>query len=161
MKEKQEIKKKDYVYFRELILYYWILGYDKQDRQYTEDIIKEKVFEEIRSRYPRWRREELLRYSNNLVDATITTREDSIARSDYYAKLDEKASPLFIEPKGYVFVGYSRQTMNMSNMPSHDKIRAFSEKINEFLGYDIPLERKDSRVVLLTRDKSKLKIERV
>ena len=44
-----------------------------------------------------------------------------------YANLDEKASPQFIEPKGYVFVGYSRKRMNLSNMPSHEEVYLFGE----------------------------------
>ena len=69
-----------------------------------------------------------------------------------YAKLDEKANPNFIEPKGFVFVGYSRERMNISNMPSHEKIRTFSKKLAELTGYEIKMERKDSRVVLLSKD---------
>lgn len=69
-----------------------------------------------------------------------------------YAKLDEKANPNFIEPKGYVFVGYSRKRMNISNMPSHEKIRVFSKNLEELVGYEIKMERKDSRVVLLAKD---------
>jgi len=70
---------------------------------------------------------------------------------DEYAKLDEKASPLFIEPKGYVFVGYSRKRMNLSNMPSHDSVRGFANKLAEYLGYKLTMEKADSRVVLLTK----------
>jgi len=67
-----------------------------------------------------------------------------------YAKLDEKASPMFIEPKGYVFVGYSRKRMNLSNMPSHKKIHDFGVKLSDILGYELTMERTDSRVVLLS-----------
>ena len=69
-----------------------------------------------------------------------------------YAKLDEKATPLFIEPKGYVFVGYSRKRMNLSNMPSHNSVRDFGNKLAEYLGYTLTMEKPDSRVVLLTKD---------
>jgi len=69
-----------------------------------------------------------------------------------YAKLVEKASPLFIEPKGYVFVGSSRKRMNLSNMPSHDNVRHFGEKLADSLGYELAMEKPDSRVVLLTSD---------
>jgi len=69
-----------------------------------------------------------------------------------YAKLDEKASPLFIEPKGYVFVGYSRKRMNISNMPSHNSVNAFGNALAERLGYELAMEKPDSRVVLLSRN---------
>ena len=68
-----------------------------------------------------------------------------------YAKLDEKASPLFIEPKGYVFVGYSRKRMNLSNMPAHKDILNFGNRLANTLGYKMSMEKPDSRVVLLTK----------
>jgi len=78
---------------------------------------------------------------------------------EQYAKLDKKASPLFIEPKGYVFVGYSRKRMNLSNMPSHKQVKYFGEKLAEFIGYETSMEKSDSRVVLLTRDPKKQTIK--
>ncbi len=72
-----------------------------------------------------------------------------------YAKLDERANPWFIEPKGYMFVGYSRQRMKLDNMPSHEEIKKFGEKLAELLGYEIEAEREDSRVVLLGRGKQR------
>ena len=69
-----------------------------------------------------------------------------------YAKLDRLGSPDFIEPKGYVFVGYSRKRMNLSNMPSHDAILDFSKGLSKELSYTISLEKPESRVTLLTKD---------
>ena len=69
-----------------------------------------------------------------------------------YAKLDKKADPMFIEPKGYVFVGYSRRRMNISNMPSHKNVKDFSNKLNEEIGYNLLMEKSDSRVVLLSNE---------
>ena len=68
-----------------------------------------------------------------------------------YSRLDKKASPLFIEPKGYVFVGYSRKRMTIANMPTHNKIKSFSKILAENLGYNLTMERPDSRVVLLSK----------
>jgi tRNA wybutosine-synthesizing protein 1 len=70
-----------------------------------------------------------------------------------YGKLDEKANPMFIEPKGYVFVGYSRKRMNLSNMPSHKNVYEFGNKLSDVLGYSLVMEKPDSRVVLLGKDK--------
>jgi len=75
-----------------------------------------------------------------------------------YAKLDEMASPMFIEPKGYVFVGYSRKRMNLANMPSHKSVYDFGTKLAENLGYELAMEKPDSRVVLLATDKKVKKI---
>ncbi len=68
-----------------------------------------------------------------------------------YAKLDEIADPIFIEPKGYVFVGDSRTRMTIDNMPSHEAVREFSQRLASRLSLDILGERDDSRVVLIGR----------
>ena len=77
-----------------------------------------------------------------------------------YSKLDEKATPLFIEPKGYVFVGYSRKRMNLSNMPTHEKIKNFSNKLAKNLGYNVLMEKSDSRVVLLSKNKKPVRFDK-
>jgi len=71
-----------------------------------------------------------------------------------YYKLDEKAEPMFIEPKGYVFVGYSRKRMNLSNMPSHKSVLDFGVTLADYLGYKFEMEKPDSRVVLLSREEN-------
>lgn len=77
-----------------------------------------------------------------------------------YAKLDEKASPLFIEPKAYVFVGYSRKRMTIGNMPSHDRIRNFGKELANILSYDFLMEKTDSRVVLLSKEKKPARFDK-
>jgi tRNA wybutosine-synthesizing protein 1 len=76
-----------------------------------------------------------------------------------YAKLIEKADPLFVEPKAYVFVGYSRKRMTIANMPSHLKIKQFGEKLAGLTGYELAKEKADSRVVLLTKNPNKILIK--
>lgn len=71
---------------------------------------------------------------------------------DEYSKLDEKAQPMFIEPKGYVFVGYSRKRMTISNMPSHEDVKSFGVKLAKNIGYELIMEKSDSRVVLLSKN---------
>jgi len=70
-----------------------------------------------------------------------------------YSRLDEMASPMFIEPKGYVFVGYSRKRMNLSNMPTHADVHEFGTQLADCLGYKLMMEKSDSLVVLLAKDK--------
>lgn len=72
-----------------------------------------------------------------------------------YYRLDKKADPDFIENKGYVHVGGSRGRLTISNMPSHDEIREFSSRLNGYMNYDFGGERVDSRIVLLSKDRSK------
>ena len=76
-----------------------------------------------------------------------------------YARLDLKADPMFIESKGYVFVGASRWRMSLSNMPSHEEIREFTQRLGEETGYHFVNEQKASRVTLLYRDVGDTKIQ--
>lgn len=71
---------------------------------------------------------------------------------DEYAELDGLARPMFIEPKGYSFVGESRLRLRADNMPSHARIREFTLRLADRTGYKLAAEREDSRVCLLTRD---------
>ena len=68
-----------------------------------------------------------------------------------YAKLIWKASPDFIEVKGYMWVGFSRNRLKEENMPSHEEIRDFANKIAELTGYSYKDEQEESRVVLLEK----------
>ncbi len=83
----------------------------------------------------------------------------NMGREEEYANLVRKAEPNFIEPKGFVFVGPSRQRMKIDNMPSHQKVKEFSSKFAGLTGYDILTERPESRVVLLGDGKTDNKIK--
>jgi tRNA wybutosine-synthesizing protein 1 len=76
-----------------------------------------------------------------------------------YAKLDAQASPTFIEPKGYVFVGSSRNRLHFSNMPTYDQIKNFGQKLAEQLGYERLMEKADSLVMLLSSQQKNRKIK--
>ena len=71
---------------------------------------------------------------------------------DEYADLDRIAKPMFIECKGYSFVGESRLRLEAENVSSHASIRTFAEQLANRIGYRVAAEREDSRVVLLTAD---------
>ena len=71
---------------------------------------------------------------------------------DEYAELDRIAKPMFIECKGYSFVGESRLRLEAENVPSHASIRTFAERLANRIGYRVAAEREDSCVVLLTAD---------
>jgi len=76
-----------------------------------------------------------------------------------YAKLDSIAAPNFIEPKGYVFVGASRERMTLANMPAHQEIRDFAAELGDRTGYKILRERPDSRVLVMGHDERELKLD--
>jgi len=71
-----------------------------------------------------------------------------------YAQLIKKAAPTFIEVKSYMFVGSSRQRLSLSNMPRHEEVKLFSEKLAKELGLKILDENKQSRVCLIGENKS-------
>jgi tRNA wybutosine-synthesizing protein 1 len=75
-----------------------------------------------------------------------------------YAKLIKIAEPDFIESKGYVFVGGSRQRLAIENMPTHEEIKQFALELNKHLDYDLAGEKTDSRVVLLSSREKRTKI---
>ena len=68
-----------------------------------------------------------------------------------YAKLISKAEPDFIEVKAFMSVGFSRARIPYEDMPSHNEIQEFAEQISKELSYSVVDEKKDSRVVLLSK----------
>ncbi|MEL0267408.1 MAG: hypothetical protein VW945_07915, partial [Candidatus Poseidoniales archaeon] len=66
-----------------------------------------------------------------------------------FAALDNRADPDFIENKGYVFVGHSRENLAMENMPTHDDIMDFSRKIAPLTNRDVLSDSRPSRVALV------------
>jgi len=85
--------------------------------------------------------------------------EWNIGWEEDYAKLDAAAEPIFIEPKGYVFVGDSRTRMTIDNMPSHSLVREFSGRLADKLSLEVLREREDSRVVLVGDRQSELRVK--
>jgi tRNA wybutosine-synthesizing protein 1 len=75
-----------------------------------------------------------------------------------YARLDAIADPLYVEPKGYVFVGDSRRRMSMDNMPSIADVIQFGEKVGKELGMSVVKKKDDSRVILLGEEGKETKI---
>lgn len=76
-----------------------------------------------------------------------------------FAVLIKKANPDFVEVKSYMSVGYARYRMGYEKMPSHDEIKKFAKLLAKLLGYKVLNEHKMSRIVLIGKDKSKMKIQ--
>ncbi len=66
-----------------------------------------------------------------------------------YAKIDNAAQPDLIEPKGYVFVGGSRQRLTIDEMPAFETIKDFAGRLADLTGTTLLKEKADSRVCLL------------
>ena len=84
-------------------------------------------------------------------DLNMTKIED-------YAKLIQKTESTYVETKSYMYVGFSRKRLTYENMPTHDEIKVFAEKLSELTGYKIIDEARDSRVVLLSRLDKPIKV---
>jgi tRNA wybutosine-synthesizing protein 1 len=70
---------------------------------------------------------------------------------DQYAELDLLARPDFIEPKGYVYMGRSRQRLSTDHVPSHEEVGRFARSVASRTGYAVLDESPDSKVLLLGR----------
>jgi tRNA wybutosine-synthesizing protein 1 len=80
---------------------------------------------------------------------------------EQYAELIKKANPLFVEIKGFMSVGFARQRLAYDRMPYHKDIVAFSKNLLKYLPeYRFLAEKKESRVILLGKDKKDMKIKK-
>jgi len=71
-----------------------------------------------------------------------------------YASLIKRADPDFIEVKGYMFIGASRQRLSMKNMPYHEEITTWTKELLPYLEeYELVSEHKPSHVVCLAKKK--------
>ncbi|MEM2018444.1 MAG: 4-demethylwyosine synthase TYW1, partial [Zestosphaera sp.] len=67
------------------------------------------------------------------------------------AKLIDKASPTYIEPKAYMHVGGSTERLSRDNMPSMNEVLDFAGRLANETSYRVASYSIPSRVVLLTR----------
>ncbi|MCJ7443199.1 MAG: 4-demethylwyosine synthase TYW1 [Methanotrichaceae archaeon] len=67
-----------------------------------------------------------------------------------YAELLEKAEPNFVEVKAYMHLGRSRKRLGRENMPSHNEVMTFAEKLAHTMDYELSSHVPISRVALLS-----------
>ena len=92
----------------------------------------------------------LKKFARSTIRLTLVKHENMI-NPEKYAELIQKSEPKFVECKAYVWVGHSKERLELKNMPLHPDIKAFAEKIASCSGYKIIDEKKESRVVLLMK----------
>jgi tRNA wybutosine-synthesizing protein 1 len=110
---------------------------------------------------------ELLQESQELLASLSCRRVNRLTMvKDYnmhgvrnYAAMILKGEPDFVEVKGYMFLGSSRNRMNSENAPSHIEVRAFAERLAALTGYYLVDEQPESRVVLLSHSKHNKKLQ--
>ena len=93
----------------------------------------------------------LLRSRRSAVRITLVKGLNDFAPEQYAALLQE-SGPMFVEVKGYMYLGYSRKRLVRENMPEHEQVRSFAEKIATACEYRIKDENILSRVVCLERE---------
>ena len=73
-------------------------------------------------------------------------------KPERYARLLQDAGATFVEVKGYMYLGYSRNRLQRNNMPEHAQVRDFAERITASCDYKIRDENPLSRVICLERE---------
>jgi tRNA wybutosine-synthesizing protein 1 len=79
------------------------------------------------------------------------TKGFNMVEPEKYGELIKKCSFDFVECKGYMHVGYSMKRLKKENMPTHDEIKEFAEKVAKAAGLKYIDEKPESSVVLLMK----------
>ncbi len=70
---------------------------------------------------------------------------------EQYARILQDAGARFVEIKGYMYLGYSRNRLARENMPEHAEVRSFAKRVAEACDYRLKDENVLSRVVVMER----------
>ena len=92
----------------------------------------------------------LLGKRRSAVRITLVQGWNDVNPEQYAAKVQESGAT-YVEVKGYMYLGYSRNRLSVENMPLHARIRTFAEQIAHASDYRVSDENIHSRVVLLER----------
>lgn len=68
-----------------------------------------------------------------------------------FGAIIKEVRPLYVEIKGYMYLGFSRDRLPETAVPDMDEIRTFAQKVKEACGYEFYDENAASRVVCLKR----------
>ncbi|MGB8309328.1 MAG: 4-demethylwyosine synthase TYW1 [Methanoregula sp.] len=91
-----------------------------------------------------------LRTKRSAVRITLVSGLNDVG-PEGYGKLLQDSGATFVEVKGYMYLGYSRNRLQRNNMPEHEQVRAFAERIAASCDYKVRDENPLSRVVCLER----------
>lgn len=85
-------------------------------------------------------------------------RNGNMHEPEGYAPMIKKSGADFVEVKAFMPVGFARQRLEYSRMPSHIEIKEFAAELASALGYEAIGEKPDSRIVLLSSGNKKERI---
>jgi tRNA wybutosine-synthesizing protein 1 len=133
--------------------------YNKWHRSKDKDAYKK--FNETINIFPKLSTRKVIRMT--LVKGLNNNMKDEFVKE--YAKLIKKTKSDFIEVKGYMSVGFARNRKGMGyeSMPTHEEIKDYAKKLQDALRedkYKILDEHEYSRVVLIGKNKNKMKIKK-
>ncbi|MDP3027872.1 MAG: 4-demethylwyosine synthase TYW1 [Nanoarchaeota archaeon] len=128
--------------------------YDRWHRSSVKDAWKK--FNDTLNIFPKLKTRKVIR---------MTLVKDLNDKDEYlknYAELIKKANPDFIEVKSYMAIGFSRDRLGYDRMLTYPEIKEYSKKLVKELGkpYKILDEHKLSRVVLIGKNKKRMKINK-
>uniref|UniRef100_UPI00257E1DF2 radical SAM protein n=1 Tax=Methanoculleus sp. UBA413 TaxID=1915509 RepID=UPI00257E1DF2 len=92
-----------------------------------------------------------LRGRRSAIRTTVVRGYNDFA-PERYAAIYQDSGARFVEVKGYMYLGYSRNRLQRDQMPEHRDVRAFAAKIADHCDYFIKDESPVSRVVCLERN---------
>jgi tRNA wybutosine-synthesizing protein 1 len=86
------------------------------------------------------------------------TKGYNMTEPEKYGEFIKRLHYDFVEVKGYMNVGYSKNRLSKDNQPTHDEIKEFSLKLAKAAGIKYIDEKPESSVVLLMKEDTKERI---
>ncbi|MBI2564360.1 4-demethylwyosine synthase TYW1 [Candidatus Woesearchaeota archaeon] len=93
-------------------------------------------------------------FNRSVVRLTLT-KGYNMVEPELWGKFLSKLDMTFVELKGYMWIGHSRERLTIDAMPTHEEIQNFAQKIAQTGGFKIIDNKANSRVVLLMREGTK------
>jgi len=76
----------------------------------------------------------------------------NMTKAEQWAEIIKLSQPMFVEVKAYMWVGMSRERLELQNMPLHEEVKEFALEIAKHANYKLIDEHEPSRVVLLMKE---------
>lgn len=92
------------------------------------------------------------KYECRTIFRITATKNLSLQNAEGYAKLVDLSKPMFVELKGYAWMGDSKRRLSTDNVPTVEDLEAFAQELATRTGYIIKGRDKTSRVILLIRE---------